>query len=343
VLSELVMKDKEEKTKDRWITRSNYASRLGEECVRKLCYHRTHYDMQEKIDTRGMARMDLGKLLEQYSRDQINGVLRQYGIEIERQEYPAKWEEFEISGKTDGIIYLAQAEIDAGQIIPETKNKDRTIPVILEIKSVRDTVFDLIHTLDDLMNYWWMKKYLAQIQLYLISTGYENGIIFMVSTDGRFKDFMVKMDLEVAEACVKKAEIVQEYLQAYAAAGKPHDDMEKLEGLLPERINHDMETCKRCDFRQVCAPPMEFGDELQVIDNDELEKRLNERAENKQQRDIYEKAHKKARKALGGRENVLVGRWHCKGKKDKRGSVTYEFIDLETEDAIKAVLKGEKK
>ena len=171
MLSNLIMDAKEAKTKEPWVTRSNYASRMGDVCVRRLCYFRTHYDVQQKFNVKGQARVDLGKLLEQYSRDQINMVLRQYGIEIERQEIPAKWEEYEISGKIDGIIHLSQDEIILGQIIPETNPRNRTVPVVLEIKSVKDQIFDQIEELRDLQNYWWMKKYITQVQLYLVSLG----------------------------------------------------------------------------------------------------------------------------------------------------------------------------
>jgi len=341
MLSELIMEALEKEASERWICRSNYASRMGDKCVRKLCLYRTHWDVQQKMDVRGKARVELGRLLEQYSKDRINGVLRKYGIEIQGQEYPAKWDEFDISGKTDGLIYLSTQEIEAVKIMPEVSPSARNIRIVLEVKSVKDTIFGQIHTVDDLKNYWWMKKYLTQIQLYMVSAEIDYSILFLVSTDGRFKDFLVDQDLDQAEPCLKKAERIKKYMRDYEDAGRPHDDLEALNKILPDRITHDLETCKRCDLRMVCQPPMEFGDELQVIDHGELIQLLDARAKNKEARDIYDKAHKQVRSALGGRENVLAGNWHCKGKKDKRGTVKYEFTYLGTQEEREGVIERE--
>ena len=273
-----------------WPHPNNRASEAGHPCVRFLVLSRTDQDKKVLHDV-GLQRIfDEGNLQE----DAVMRALADAGLRVVEQQRPFEWPKFKLTGRIDGVIALN------GNYIP------------LEIKSSSPNVFpDNKETAPEDMvrsRYPWVRKYPAQILLYMLMSGQDAGVmLFKNKTNGETcqKEFhLTTTNLEYAESVLKKLEAVNDHVAA---------------GTLPALERCD--DCKGCGFaKTVCFPGQDYGPGIDILSDPELEAKLERRAEVKPFADEYEVLDKEVKESLKGR-NAVIGNWIIESKECQRKGV----------------------
>lgn len=218
---------------------SNRASELGHPCLRYLYYLRTRWEEKEPPSPELMLRFDMGRAIEQVVLDD----LKEAGFEVVEQQRAFEWRDYQITGHIDGKLLVN------GTAYP------------LEIKGFSSNVFQRVNSLKDMLAspYAYMRKYPAQMMLYLLLDNKERGVMLIKDKNGcGYKEIWVDLDYEYAESLLKKAEAVNKAVEA----GEP-----------PERMEYEDSVCSYCDFQHICLPevkreplPMPNRAEMQELD-----------------------------------------------------------------------------
>ncbi len=267
-----------------WPVNANRAGELGHPCDRYLVYLRTR-GMERPLHDVGLQFIfDDGNVHEaSVLRD-----LQEAGIKIIEQQRAFEWKKYQITGRIDGKIQ------DNGDIIP------------IEIKSFNDWNWKAINSAEDMFKSKaiYMKKYPAQLTLYLIMDEKESGLFILKNkVNGLLKQISLKLDFTYAESLIQKAERVNTHIQT---------------GTLPDRIPYDDNTCGFCSFSHICLPDVTH--EATLIDDPELEIKLDRRAELKEAKDEFDNLDKEIKESVKERPNVVIGKWAISGKwVDKKG------------------------
>ena len=273
---------------------TNRASSLGyfvpelDGCLRRGVYTRTNWQEAELHDARTQLVFDEGNNQEAI----VLRDLAEAGIQIIEQQTMYEWKMYQISGHLDGKY------VEDGIAYP------------VEIKSMSPMIFDIIHTWEDLKKKPWTRAYQAQLTLYMLMQGIDKGILIAKNkSTGNLKQITCDLDYELGEACLRTAEAINKHIT---------------DKTLPDRTE-DRQTCKKCPFKMLCLPDLQFGEELKIVDDPLYEKRLERYFELEEQskecKAIYEIIRDEAKAQAGDRElNILVGKYRLTGKKDAKGS-----------------------
>jgi hypothetical protein len=142
----------------------------------------------------------------------------------------------------------------------------------------------------------------------------DQGIFFLKDKSaGMPKQINVDLDYQLAEACIKAAEIINEHIK---------------NNTLPDRIT-DIDKCKMCPFKTLCLPAMNFGEPLKIADDPEFEAKLDRYYEledaKKEAKDLWDGLTSKMKATATnngalGELNVIVGKYHITGKADSKGA-----------------------
>jgi hypothetical protein len=168
-----------------------------------------------------------------------------------------------------------------------------------EIKGLNKYDFDSLNTLQDFFNSKkvWIRKYPAQLMTYLYIKGEERGFFYLKSIPGfQPKLIWIDLDYEYMESLLKKTERIESYI-----ANK----------VLPEQIN-DYSVCERCGFLQVCLPEIK-ANILDILDDSEIEQKLNRWEELKPLSKEYEEIDKEIKQSFSGKDKLMVGDWLIQG------------------------------
>lgn len=214
--------------------------------------------------------------------DAVLQSLHEAGIQIIEQQRSFEWKKYQITGRIDGKI----------------KDDENIIPI--EIKSFNDWNWKAINSVGDMFKSkaLYMKKYPAQLTLYLIMDEKEEGLFILKNKmNGLLKQIPLKLDFDYAESLIKKAERINAHIQA---------------GTLPDRILYDDNISGTCPFAHLCLPDVDH--KANLIDDPELEIKLDRRWELKEAKDEYEELDKVIKNDLKGKSEVVVGKWQIKGK-----------------------------
>jgi hypothetical protein len=228
-----------------WPRNTNRASDAGHPCVRYLVLCRTANDKRELHDV-GLQRIfDEGNLHEAaMMRD-----LADAGIRVVEQQRAYEWKKFELTGSIDGKIAAG-----GGAYIP------------IEIKSCSPNVFPSLRDLApaDMVKskYPWIRKYPAQVLLYMLMEGAESGImVFKNKANGEKIQKVFNLDgptLEYAESILTKLEDVNGHVHA---------------GTVPDAAQID--DCKGCPFaKTACFPGHDYGPGFEIMSDAEAEAKL---------------------------------------------------------------------
>ena len=205
---------------------NNRASEAGHPCKRFLVAVRIRPEKYELHDIRLQRIFDEGHVQEKA----VMADLIESGFEIVEQQRPYEWRKFQLSGHIDGKINVN------GRLVP------------IEIKSCSDSMFKHIKGLQpaDFLTskFHWIRKYPAQIQLYMIMDNEEDAIfIFKNKQTGEKlqKDFA--LDYSYTEEILKKLEDVNDFV--------------KKDALPPVEMT---EECKVCGFQKtLCFSDQDYG------------------------------------------------------------------------------------
>jgi CRISPR/Cas system-associated exonuclease Cas4 (RecB family) len=273
-----------------WPHATNRASEAGHPCVRFLVLSRTSNELKTLHDV-GLQRIfDEGNLHEKaLTREMADAELK-----IVEQQRAFEWSKFQLTGRVDGLLSV---------------NGDR-IP--LEIKSSSPNVFAAIRDLAPIdmlkSKFSWIRKYPAQLLLYQLMQGSEYGVmVFKNKTSGEKFQKVFRLEgelLEYAESILKKLEAVNAHID---------------EGTCPDAALID--DCKGCAFcKTACFPGADYGPGIDIIQDPDLEAKLDRRGELKPARDEYEDLDKELKEGLKGK-SAVVGSWLIESSKHERKGV----------------------
>lgn len=266
----------------------NRASEAGHPCVRFLVLSRLQPGLKMLHDI-GLQRIfDEGNLHEQAVLREIQNA----GLKIREQQRAYEWKKFELTGHIDAKV----ADNSSGNYYP------------LEIKSCSPNVFAAIKNLTPTemisSKYSWVQRYPAQILLYCMMEGVEEGIIvFKNKTTGEKcqKNFSVNDHLEYLEEILKKLEAVNDYV--------------KREELPPVELS---EECKGCGFAKTsCFPDKDFGPGFDFISDSDLEAKLLRWEKTKDAANEHEELDKELKEHFKGK-SAIVGDFKIESKEYER-------------------------
>lgn len=266
-----------------WPHPTNRASEVGHPCVRFLVLSRTDNNLKELHDI-GLQRIfDEGNLHE----DSLIREMDHAGLRIVEQQRAFEWPKFQLTGRVDGLLAV---------------NGDR-IPI--EIKSSSPNVFRAVIDMApaDMLTskYSWIRKYPAQLLLYMLMQGVSSGVmIFKNKTTGEKCQKVFMLDglmLEYAESILKKLEAVN----AHIAAGTKPDPV-------------FIDDCKGCPFaKTACFVGRDYGPGIDIREDPELEGKLTRREELKPLADEFDEIDKEVKEAFKGR-TAVVGQFMIESK-----------------------------
>lgn len=260
-----------------WPVRSNRASQLGHPCEKFLVYQRTAWEKAEIPSPEKLVIFQEGNVHE----EAVLSDLRKAGLRIIQQQRGFEYKEHEITGSIDGKLILD------GKAIP------------LEIKSCLPFVFDSINSVEDIKNHknYYIRAYLAQMNLYLLLDGSETGILlFKNKNSGALKQITVNLDLDIAESLIQKADRINQHVK---------------NGTLPERIEYEEDICGDCSFFLMCLPQEALKSSAELVDDPDFEEMLNRRKKLEPYKKEYEELDKaiknKIKKAVEGDGKLVIG------------------------------------
>lgn len=198
---------------------NNWASEIHHPCVRNLTYIRRNWKDRKPISLDGKYRVEAGTEEER----RFKMMLSKAGYDIELAQQRFTWDEFQISGKIDGMVRVGPKRYP------------------LEIKSMNPQYWDSHETIEEIKasRSWWIQKMVSQLNLYLFMMGEPGGFLGITTFGKRPRILPMVPDYELADLDTAKARTVNKHFQA---------------GTLPEPIPYHNQICGMCDFLHLCAP-----------------------------------------------------------------------------------------
>lgn len=261
---------------------SNRASSLGDPCIRRLVYERTHWNEKQLHDVGLQLIFDEGNNQEKI----VLRDLTEAGFEIYEQQRAFEERDLQITGHMDLKIKLPDS--------------DRLFPC--EIKSMSPNIFDKVNTLQDFYNlpYQWLKKYPAQLLLYMLAANEDRGVFILKNkSTGKIKEIWIDMDWDLTSALYEKAARINDFVK---------------DGTLPDRVD-DLDVCEKCPFAHICLPDKSFGPGFSAEEDENLVGMLDRLEELKPVYTEYETLNNKLKKALEEKSDIIIGnKYLVKGK-----------------------------
>lgn len=225
-----------ESKKTQYQSKNCIASNLGE-CLRERYHSIVDWKSKPIADNWLQARFEEGN--EQERRILIKLLTNNFEV-VEGQN------RFEIKDRNGRVIIT-------GRIEGKIKFDYKYYP--FEIKSMNPNIYDGINTLEDFQKYGHTAKYPRQLQAYLFSQELESGFFILTDCLGHFKIIIVKLDYHLMEKEMQNCTIVM-------------DAVNKKE---PLPFHKDTAVCRKCwACKTVCFPPLEFGEGVEIIEDEEF-------------------------------------------------------------------------
>ena len=278
MIVEKIIEHKRSKIKN-YPVHANRASESGHPCLKYLVLNRTRWQEKTLPDVNLQFVFDEGNIHEAA----LLRELSEAGLKVVEQQRPFSWPKYQITGSID-----AKVQLNGGPAIP------------LEIKTMSPFVFNSVNSPDDMLKgkYVYLRKYPAQMQLYMLMDNIETGLMLCKNkVNGQLKEIPFILDYGYAEEIIKRLEEVNRHVAA---------------GTLPNQEWAD-DMCPDCSFVHICAPDRS-GVELQIINDQELEWKLNRLDELKPIMAEYEALDEEIKERLKGKEKFCVGNWLIQGK-----------------------------
>jgi len=280
----------------------NRASGIGHGCTRYLVLQRLHWDKQEKHDVTLQCIFEEGNMHERQIISDLGAYLPTYarGWDIIDQQ-----RSFALNDKGENITGHMDFIISDG--------KER---IAVEVKSMSDHIWNSIHSYSDIRDSkkFWIKKYPAQIQLYMLAANLSNGMFILKNkTTGQIKQIDVELDYAYAEGILQKGIEIEKHLK---------------DGTIPEpTLDHD--TCKACNLKYTCNPDMDYGDPMEFMEDAEIECLLNEWDLLLEPGKAFKKLDKEVKEIFRGKKNVMIGNFMVSDEGKSRSKVVISKIDKE--------------
>ena len=265
---------------------TNRASELGHECERYLYYLRANWK------DRALHSSDLEFIFEAGRRieDEAVDELKEAGWLISEQNRAFEWPKFNLTGHLD--LKLSE------------KGSQTAYPC--EVKGLQHYEWQKLNTIEDFHNSKkpWVRKYPAQLFLYLLLSNIEDGFFYIKSkSTHKPKEIWVKLNWEYTEGLLKKAERIN-----WAVSSNTP----------PNRIDYNEQICGKCPFAHICLKDIDYGPGTEIIDAEELLGWLKEREELKPLHKKYEDLDEAIKLIVKERPSLIVGNYLIQGKWQER-------------------------
>lgn len=262
---------------------ANRASDIGDDCERRLVYKRTRWEEQKPHGVGLQYIFEEGNEQER----RVVETLSRVGVDVIKRQQDFQWKEYNITGHIDGVIILDD------------------LPYIVDIKTMSPYIYNGVHSMKDLNKYPWTRKYASQLQVYMLGLNIPRSFLLIKNkTSGQLKQLPkpldgeeykgYELDYELAESLIERAERINKHVA---------------DGTLPDFVK-DTSICQECPFVHICNPRVEYGEELQVVNDGELIEMLDKRGELMKAKREYEKLDAEIKNRLNGAPNVMAGDWH---------------------------------
>lgn len=281
-------KGKKIKTYPQYVTRS---SEVGHPCERYLVYSITNWADKAPYDRELQFIFEGGNKVEDLAvQDFIDA-----GFLVYRPEPTASMAETKpaISGHLDFRVDFGDGK-----------------PITIECKGLSKYDWDYLNTYEDFFTSKkvYIRKYPAQIQMYMYFKAEDLAYFYLKSIPGfQPKLIPVHLDYDYVESILKKTERVENHIKNHT---------------LPDQIT-DYSVCEHCGFLHLCLPEMK-RQPMEMIDDGEFEQKLARHQELKPFTKEYDELDKEIKKALEGKERVMIGDWIIQGKLIERKGYTSE-------------------
>lgn len=286
------------------------ASTLGHACDRYHYYSIANYQDRVLHDEKLQSIFDEGYL---HEGDTIRQ-LQDAGFEITETQRPFQLDNPLITMHIDGKI------------------KWEGVKFPFDVKSISANLYPQMNSSEDFMfsKYHYHRNYVAQMQLYLLGTGEEYGLLILKNKGtGEIKGIPMMIDIAFCDNLIKRAERV------YSA----------LSSKTPPARTDIMELCLECPFAQVCLPDLKFGEGIRTLDNKTLEELLDRRETLYDGSKEFEEIDKQVKGIVtqSGPGETLIGKYLIKVveiKTTKKVPITWN--DEESKYLKTTILKVEK-
>jgi len=266
----------------------NRASQAGHPCEKFLVYSRTRWSDKLLHDVGLQFIFEAGNVIEERA---IN-YLKEAGFAVIEQQRPFEWKKFELTGHLDFKI--------------QVDGKDYPV----EVKGISQFEYDKLNCIEDFLESKrvWIQGYPSQLTLYMLLSNSEHGCLFLVNkANFQPKQIWVSLDYSFAEGILQKLERVNKHIK---------------NNTVPDGINQQ-DICQYCGFLHICLPDM-VGKEIEIMDEMEIEDAIKRCEELKPLVSEYNKLDKEWKKALEGKEKVMIGDYLIIGKWIERKGYTVE-------------------
>lgn len=284
VVTEIIQKVDEKilSSTKQWPVNSNRASELGHPCIRYLVFLRQKWQERPLPNLALLKRFKEGRIHEEATLRELTDA----GIKVIQQQRAFSWQKYQITGSIDGKVVF----------------NNKTYP--LEIKSATEFSFNSINNVEDLLHhkYLYMRKYPAQLTLYLLMDDEEEGLfIFKNKSSGEFKLIPIQLDYDFGEKLIKRAEAINHHI----AEETPTQEIPCIE--------YDENICGECDFIHLCLPEIK-RDALQISDDSELVEMLTEWDGLKEVNRRYEQLDKVVKEKIKEVQRAVCGEYLITGE-----------------------------
>ncbi len=286
-----------------WPHPTNRASEAGHPCIRFLVLAREHNELRALHSVELQRIFDEGNVQE----DALMREMQDAGLRVIEQQRAYEWSKFQLTGRIDGKLAVN------GSSIP------------LELKSCSPNVFAGIKDMPPIemlhARYSWIRKYPAQILLYMLMEGSEFGVmVFKNKTSGEKCQKVFELDgdfLVYAETILQKLEAVNMYVK---------------NGDCPAPAL--IEDCRGCAFAKTsCFPGEDYGPGVGILSDPEIESKLERRERLEPAAKEFEALDKEIKEILRGK-TVVVGPFMIESKPYE--TTTYEIPkDMKAQYAVK--------
>ncbi len=275
--------------RQRW--QSIRASGIDDACERRLYYYLTVGDM---VDTPPELQAIFAEGNDQ--EPAVRRFLSELGFELKKAGITESWSSMKISGSIDGTLEW---------------NGEK---YIAEIKTCSDYSWEKLQTIDDFRGGFYRKWY-GQMQTYLLLFEYEKGIFILKRESAKqIRIVECALNYEYAESLLKKAETVNAHLKS---------------GVPPPYLSNNPVECKRCPFyEKVCTPPLDFGDAIPEIHDEELVVKLEHRAALEEAKREFDSLDKELKERFKDIPLAICGNFSVTGKAGIRHMKAQEEHDV---------------
>lgn len=278
------------------------ASNLGE-CLRERYHGIVDYDKKPIADTWLQARFEEGNNQER----NLLVKLLQMGFQVVEGQ-----KRFEILDRNGRVIMTGRIE---GKVIFNAKYYP------FEIKSMNPNIYAGIETFEDFAKYNHTAKYPKQLMSYMFSENLDEGFFLLTDCLGHFKIIPIKLDYAMMEGEMQNCTLV----------------MDAVEKKTPPPFHTDKAVCRKCwACKTACFPDLDFGDGVQVIDDDELLNNLNRRQElapmanefAKLDKEIKDKAKDNYKHAICGNYEMVVKEYPINYKAKEAYTIQAKKVEI---------------